>query len=419
MLALVALATATVVQSGRIASETALAEAEGSTTRLADFVVAPLLDDRAAGVPGADAALDQLVATRIVDGSLRDALVWSADGEVLWASDPDLEGRRVAVPTEVTAAVVDGERSSGLEETREAEAGGGDGRDGDSELEIYVPLELADGQRVAFEAYYPSDRVERQASLLRWRIIPTAVGALVALQVVQFLVARRLAYRVAEHQADRALLLARSLDASERERRTIAADVHDGPVQELAGVAYAISALQLTAPPAQRPVLDQLGDVVQEAVGQLRRLMVDIYPPDLSGPGLALAVGDQVTPLRDAGLDVELRTEPLGHVASTTAATVYRVAKETLTNVVKHARAEHVQVELGTTELAGAPAVRLAVCDDGVGLPSDGIERRAEGHLGLRLLIDRVADLGGTLTVATPPDGGTVITVVLPCNSGE
>ncbi len=409
---LVAVSTATIVLSSRIASQTALSEAERATSRLARFVVAPLLTDARAGVPGAAAELQDMIENRMTDGSLTEIDIWAADGLIVYSSNPGVGGTRHTPPEEVRAAIEDGVTSSGLEETREADPQGSS----DVELELYVPLQI-DGERYAFEAYYDSGAVARQSALLRWQIIPVAVGALLLLQLVQIPIARRLAFRVAQHEAARSRLLARTMDASERERRTIAGDVHDGPVQELAGVAYALSAVQLTATPDQQRVLARLQESVRSAVGQLRRLMVDIYPPDLSGPGLAVAIADLADGLRSRGVQVDVRARPPQQLRPDVAATLYRVVREALSNVEQHAAAGRVLVELGEVPQRGRPAVHLSVTDDGVGLPPHGIERRSEGHLGLRLLVDRVEDLGGAMTFEVPPGGGTSIVVTLPADA--
>jgi signal transduction histidine kinase len=95
------------------------------------------------------------------------------------------------------------------------------------------------------------------------------------------------------------------------------------------------------------------------------------------------------------------------------AAAVYRGARETLTNVAKHACAENVVVQLGPDPQTGG--VRLRVTDDGIGMAPDALDRVSRGHVGLRLLRDRVADLGGSLTLtANAGDRGTVASLHLP-----
>jgi two-component system NarL family sensor kinase len=224
-----------------------------------------------------------------------------------------------------------------------------------------------------------------------------------------------LARRVAGHEAERSSLLERALSASERERRQIAADLHDGVVQDLAGAGYALAALQRRVDdPAATKNVDQVGRVVRGAVESLRRLMVDIYPPDLSGAGLPGAIDDLAEPLRRSGVTVDVHAEPLPDADSDVTATLYRVARETLANVAKHAEASTVEVDLTVDRDGAPPCVVLRVSDDGVGIREGQLDRRAEGHLGLRLLIDRVADQGGELTVTARPGGGTLALARVP-----
>jgi signal transduction histidine kinase len=204
------------------------------------------------------------------------------------------------------------------------------------------------------------------------------------------------------------------LIASARERRQIARELHDGVVQDLAGVGYAVGALAQSMNPGAGTdtarTLDRVSGAVQDSVARLRTLMVDIYPPDLSSDGLRSAIDGLVIPLRGQGIvvdvDIELSTEPAPEVA----ATLYRCAREALTNVVKHADATHVTVNL----TGDARTVVLRVQDDGRGVEPADLDRRAEGHLGLQLLRDAAKDLGGELSVVTELGAGTGLTLWLP-----
>jgi signal transduction histidine kinase len=152
-------------------------------------------------------------------------------------------------------------------------------------------------------------------------------------------------------------------------------------------------------------------------VDALRRLMVDIYPPDLSGAGLSIAIRDLVAPLRERGMAVSVEVAALPPIDPQAATALYRVAKEALTNIAKHAEANAVQISLTTEPTKRGLEVVLRVADDGVGLPIDALDHRAEGHLGLRLLIDRIADLGGALTVRRAEDQGTVVEARVPAGA--
>ena len=164
-------------------------------------------------------------------------------------------------------------------------------------LEVYTPLE-ANGERLALETYVPHASLDEQAAAVRADLLPIAIGALVVLQAVQIPIAVSLARSASRRAAERAALIEREVSASDRERRSIADDLHDGPVHELAGVSYALSALKGSLPPERHALADRLVGTVRHAVQALRKLMIDIYPPDLRGPGLGLAIGELLEPVR-------------------------------------------------------------------------------------------------------------------------
>jgi signal transduction histidine kinase len=246
-------------------------------------------------------------------------------------------------------------------------------------------------------------------------MVPLALLALLVLLITQLPVSVWLVRRVGRAHAERSRLLGNSLAASDRERRTIARDLHDGVVQDLAGAGYALGGLAHALPddtaPAARTTLGRVSAVLQSAIGSLRTLMMDIYPPDLTADGLHVALDDLADKLRTASgaevvVDADLPTEPSPEVA----ATLYRCARECVNNILKHAQARHVILSLtgdGTT-------VRLRLSDDGIGLPPGGFDRRADGHMGLRLLQDAAEDLGGEMRISSAEGRGTTVTLVLP-----
>lgn len=412
LLVLLAVSAGTVWLSERIARANALEEAERTAERLGRFLVTPALEETPAEGPDRFAELDRAAASRMSDGSVTRMVVWRPSGEVVWATERRIVGRTLDVSDDLLTAV-GGETVSHVDHAPETTAGGGP----QTLLEVYVPLE-ARGEDLVFEAYFSYEGIDRQAARLRGQIIPMAIGALVVLQLVQVPIAASLARRVRRQEAERTALVQRNVEASDRERRAIAADVHDGPVQDLAGVSYALSALRNSVPEERQPTVDKLVGAIRHAVQSLRRLMVDIYPPDLSGPGLGVAIADAAEPLRAAGTEVVMDAAPLPDTTPDVTALLYRTAKEALANVAHHAQAKRTWITLEETELRGAPAVRLEIADDGVGFPAS-TDRRAEGHLGLSLLRDRVVDLRGTVTLGERPGGGAMLTAVLPVHHGQ
>jgi two-component system, NarL family, sensor kinase len=410
VLALAAVAAGSVLVSREVAERSALDEAERTAVRLGQHLITPALAEALAGVPGRWDELDRRVADRLGDGSIESVAVWIPPGEILFSSEEELEGL-VSEPSDGVRDAWAGKVVASVDES--LARGRSAGADGDPRVEVHVPLAIGEAQ-LALEVRFSQDVILRQTELLTGEIIPLTVGSLLLLQVVQIPIATWLVRRLRRHEVERADLLALTHTASERERRSIAADVHDGPVQDLAGVSYALSALRSSVPVDRQPTVDRLVSSVREAVGSLRRLIVDLYPPDLSGPGLAPAVDDLAERLRTEGVDVQLTAEPLPDLAPEVAAAVYRSAKEALVNVGKHACATHVRIELAPVGRGGSRAVRLVVTDDGVGLAGRDGDGHRDGHLGLRMLRERAEDLGGTARVRGRPGGGTSVEVVVP-----
>ena len=262
------------------------------------------------------------------------------------------------------------------------------------------------------EIYSSTARLDAAKAQLVSQLVPAALIGLLVLVVAQLPVSVWLVRRVGRAQEERGRLLRSALTASDRERRAIARILHDTVVQDLTGASYVLGALDgplgTELPGRARAVVHDVSTVVGTAVGGLRALMVDIYPPELTRAGLTAALDDLAVPLREAGTEVVVAAELAAELAPEVAATVYRGARESLLNVAKHARAKHAWVSVSGT----AASVRLRVDDDGIGLPPR--IAAADGHLGLRLLRDAATELGGDLRVSGRPGGGTEVVLDLP-----
>jgi two-component system, NarL family, sensor kinase len=414
LIALLVVAAGTVLISQRIARADAIEDAAAATDRLADLLIGPLLADVQAGVPGSLDELDRLVDNRLADEAITEMVVWNPDGTVEYSSDRTQIGQQFE-PSEELLAAAAGEIVAEVDDEPEASYRGSTTG---SIVEVYAPIADTDPPLV-LEAYFSYATVQDEAARLRAEIIPMVLGALLILQLVQVPIAVSMARRLHRHDADRTALVERNLAASDRERRAIAADLHDGPVQDLAGVSYALSALRTAVPPEKQPVIERLVGSVRDAVHSLRRVMVDVYPPDLSSAGLTAAIDSLTEPLRAQDVQVTISDGPPQDLDSQATAVLYRTAKEVLANVARHAGARNVWIELTADALDGRSAARLEIADDGVGFPDTALDRRAEGHLGLRLIRDRIADVDGTVEFSRRAGGGAVVTAVIPRNSAQ
>jgi signal transduction histidine kinase len=218
--------------------------------------------------------------------------------------------------------------------------------------------------------------------------------------------------------AAHAVALRRALDASrtglvtarEEERRRLRRDLHDGLGPTIAGLTLGLdTARAMSADQAQvTELLTALKTETQRALGDIRRIVYGLRPPALDEAGLAGALREETGRLeRQApGVSVQLRLPDadLGDLPAAVEVAAYRIVTEAVTNVFRHAHATSCLVSIET-----GPVLRLVVCDDGAGMP-DGWR----AGVGITAMRERVAELGGALTIGPLSPCGTRIEACLP-----
>ncbi len=308
--ALIVVSIGAVVASKSVAKSQALADAERMAGRLGSLVVSPILGDALNGVAGsADQTSVRAISNRMKDGSLKQVTVWDRSGRIVWADDPAVIGTQQDPPPEVLAAIDDGVTSSDFDDQPEA-TGPDFVASEEGFVEVYTPFDV-DGQTLAFEAYYDYARVDDTANGLLFQLIPLVLVPLLVLMLIQVPIAASLARRIRRQDADRSALLERNLSVSEKERVRVAADLHDGPIQELAGVGYALGAVASSVPENKQPLMRDIQNTVLHAIESLRELMVDLYPPDLSVGQLPNTLENLAAPLQGKGIDIDISVTEL------------------------------------------------------------------------------------------------------------
>ncbi|HEV7196723.1 MAG TPA: PAS domain S-box protein, partial [Pedococcus sp.] len=210
----------------------------------------------------------------------------------------------------------------------------------------------------------------------------------------------------------RAVLLTRLVVAQDAERVRIANDVHDDTVQALAAVDLRLGLLRRRLrehAPDLLTELDGLQETVSGATERLRALLFDLEPPDLAdglAPALARA-GEELFEGTRTICRVDGDGEPPMPEASR--AVAYRIAKEALVNVVKHAEAHRVLICVMGVE----DGLQVEVHDDGVGA-GDAVNESLAGHRGVSSMRDRATLAGGHCTLGVSPYGGTSMILWLP-----
>lgn len=364
-----------------------------------------------AGDPQALAGLDADLRRLVLQGSLVRVKVWRADGRILYADEPRLVGQTFALGEDEQEALRDRSTDSEISDLSAPE--NVYERPFGKLLEVYVGLTAADGEPLLFEAYFRYDAVETAAAAEWRKYAPPTIAGLLLLQLVQIPFAWSLARRLQGQQRDRQRLLQRAVDASQVERRRIAGDLHDGVVQDLTGLTYALDAARLgpADPDGQRDLAGRAATQLRSSVADLRTLLVEIYPPDLVAEGLPAALTDLAAGVERTGVEVDLDVAGAADLPVDVSAVLFRGGQEVLRNVVAHSGARRVALHAGVRD----GTARLVVDDDGRGFDAADLDRRfSEGHLGLRSLGDLVDDAGGTVTVRSAPGQGTRVEIEVP-----
>jgi two-component system NarL family sensor kinase len=376
-------------------------------------VVEPnLRDGIVSSQPAALAEIDHALAKVLGDRVVRVKL-WTREGRIIYSDERRLIGSRFPLGAEELVAL----------ETHESLAEVSDLSDPENRyerqhgelLEVYYPVYTPGGTRLLFETYLQLNSITASSRRIWMAFAPVLVAALIVLWLAQTPLAWSMARRIGHAQGERERLLGRAVEASDLERRRIAADLHDGVVQDLAAVAFGLSAsadrLPADVEPGLRGTIRSAAASTRQSMRRLRSLLVEIYPPNLSSIGLGAALADLAAAAGSAELDVLVDVPDDLDLEPEVEALLFRAAQEALRNVKAHAGARQARVEVRQEEGRAS----LLVEDDGKGFSRDELERRREeGHVGLRLLADLAESAGGSLEVDSAPGRGTRLRLEVP-----
>jgi signal transduction histidine kinase len=398
----------------RTAVREAIRDARTLTELEAQDVIGPMLTDEALtrGTP-AWQALDSVVRERVLGPRIVRVKIWDEGGRIIYSDDRALVGRQFDLPAEERAAMHSATKTvSEITDLDEEE--NRDERHFGKLLQVYLGVRTTSGKPLLFETYQPYGEITTSSRRMWSASLPVLLGGLILLYLVQAPLAYRMATRLRSAQEQREQLLLSSLGASDKERRRIASDLHDGVVQGLAGASYTLSAV---ADKARTSGSNALADTASHTAMELRRwvrelrsLVVTITPPALHDQGLSASLSDLASTLEARGIAVHVELPSDLVLDEATESLVYRVAQEGVRNVVRHAAATRVQVCLRHE----SGRLQLEVADDGRGFDASAVSARRRGSVGLELLQALVAEHNGTLTVGPAPTGGTTLLMDLP-----
>lgn len=404
-----------------------------------DSIVAGRLDQFfRTGAVGGDTrqALDQI----FVSGPLAKRVVrfklWSPGGHILYSSDASQIGRQYPLHEHHAYALM-GEMRAAISSL--------DGPDNEQDralwsqlIEIYVPLRAPEGGGVrgVAEFYHSMDNIEAEilgAQQQSW--VAIAVGALIA-YVSLFLLVRRAGRTIRRQRSALQWQLGRLqrlLDVNRAMRRRlqqagsqtalmnelamrrVAADLHDGPAQDLALVLLRLDERCGACSTTPRDESSVLRACLQRAMGSLRDIAAGLVVPGVGAMSLTETIRRAVRDMSDkaqVALEADVDAQ-LPAAADAVKVTAYRVIQEGLANALRHATGhlprltaslEHGQVE-------------ICITDDGPGFDPDDIG--LPGHLGLAFLRERIQLVGGELYILSAPGAGTTLRARLPLTPQE
>jgi two-component system, NarL family, sensor kinase len=358
-------------------------------------------------------AVDDAVVGRVLSNSIVRVKIWSPAGRVLYSDEPAEIGGQYALDAGQHRLLRNGGAEVEVTDLNRPE-NALDRQEGRL-LEAYTRIRTPSGTPLLFEIYQRFGSVTSDARGLLRKLAPPILGAIGLILLVQVPLLWSLMRRLQLSHEQREGLLANAVTSSRRERRRVASYLHDGPVQELAGLAFSLAPVanraETRGADGDAAVVRKVIDRLRGTVRDLRALLVDLHPPTLAAAGLHAALRDLASPLSAKGTEVELRVEGDDLLDPDTQALVYRVAQEAVRNVIAYADASTVSIAVDTVD----STARLLVADDGRGFRAETREqRRAEGHLGLSLVEELAQQAGGSLTIDSREGAGTRVRLEVP-----
>jgi PAS domain S-box-containing protein len=206
--------------------------------------------------------------------------------------------------------------------------------------------------------------------------------------------------------------LARRLEhAQEAERRRIAADLHDDPIQVMSAIDMRLQMLLSFPDAVSSEELAEIETEVQASIERLRSMLFELRPSALEREGLSAALQVYLEhTARTSGWRVTVRDELDEQPDIDLAALLYRIAQEAIVNARKHASATRVDVTVASV----ADGFALSIRDDGVGFVAADASLPEPGHLGISTMLERAELSGGWARVTSAPGDGTLVECWLP-----
>jgi signal transduction histidine kinase len=197
-----------------------------------------------------------------------------------------------------------------------------------------------------------------------------------------------------------------------RERQRLARDLHDSVTQTMYSLSLYADATQkaLLGKKLDKALenLDELRKMVRETMLDMRLLIFELHPPILQKEGLVTAVKTRMASVEArSGIRTEFNVYNEKRLPVDTETDLYRITQEALTNVVKHAKADHVRLSM----YYYPDKFKLKVQDNGIGFDSSEVSKR--GGMGLKNIQERVQRMNGTIIIESIPQTGTTLEITI------
>jgi two-component system, NarL family, sensor kinase len=258
------------------------------------------------------------------------------------------------------------------------------------------------------------DQLERQGQINIWTTMAWIAG--IALLGISLLSACALALNLSEYRAADAqlqLMAHQVVQSQENERAHLSRELHDGTGQTLVSIKLlmdsAIGHLKRNLQ-ASPPTLDKARERIDEALSEVRTLSHRLRPTVLDTFGLPAALrylGEEFAEHAELAFFMRIRG-PEQTLPEDIKTVLFRITQEALTNIQRHAHANRVDLRL----IFGPGGVRLTVQDDGVGYDTEALQLDPRRGIGLRNMRERMASIGGRLTVQSQPGSTRVVAQV-------
>jgi PAS domain S-box-containing protein len=194
--------------------------------------------------------------------------------------------------------------------------------------------------------------------------------------------------------------------AQEEERRRIAADIHDDPIQVMSAVDLRLALLAGKGGTTDVAALEEIRETVRQSIERLRSLLFELRPVALDQEGLVAALGQYLEHTAvQTGWSVTITDALEAEPGPEVRAVLYRTAQEAVANARKHAGATTVDIVV-TSEGGG---VSIRIHDDGDGFDPEKLDRPEPGHLGLVTMVERAELMGGWCRLTSGDGSGTTV----------